>query len=576
MNGGPWVIRAVRWWFGFWFGPGGRATTVWLVWAGMTAALLGFIQRYGQNIPSWEEWVFLPGLLGERDRLNWMFERLQEHRYPLGRAVFLGLFELSGHDFRAGMYASAVALSAAAALLLRAVAALRGRIDYPDILIPALVLSVGGSENLFLGYQIQFTLDALLAAALVRSATSPSPGGRRLFTDGVLITLLALGGWVGLAFVPAGVVWIAWRTWSWYRQKRSAIRAAGVLVLPATAAAYFVWCYLDVRRHPLPGATLNLPAETAKVWVQFLANSCGTFGPDWMPWSGVAGVGLLLLVVVVLGRDLLFRPDRRSTAAGWLVVVSAVVLMGYGLANRRPNGYAVRNLPFIALVPIIAHLLAVRSAGRFPVWVRAVGTAVVVCVVSYIYWHGWRTGVGSASFFWERNRQYERDRAAGLPLNFLASRHQQFPLPEFRDSLRLLRDTGHPSARGIPDPLAMRAEPLVIPSPSHDPIPNDPVPVAANERPPVWRFDLGADRSITGVRVRFEYPKSTTRVPMHVVWERPDGTTGAALCQPWLIPFGWEFDFWVNDRVRTLWFRPVHQSDEMTLLGAQLLLPADR
>jgi hypothetical protein len=566
--------RALLWWFAFWAGPSGRAAAVWLAWAGLTAATVGFIRRYGQDIPSWEEWVFLPGLLGERSRWGWVFERLQEHRYPLGRAVSLLLFDLGGWDFRVGMYASGLLLSAAAAVLLRAVAVVRGHNDHPDLLIPVLVLNPGGYENLTLSYQLPFAVNVLLAAILVRSAASPSAAGWRLTADTTLVALLALGGWVGLAFVPGGLVWIAARAWGRYRRDGSLGRLLGVIALPAAAAGYFVWCYLEVQRNPLPGAAANNPATAARVFAEFLSGAVGTPAQGWWPWSGVFGVGLFAVVGTVLARDLLTRPDRRSTAAGCLVVLSALALMGYGLAQRRPNGFAVRNLPFVALLSVVAHLVVVRWASRRPAAVRIGGTLVVVPLAVFVYWHGWRTGADGAGPHWGRNVRFEQDRPTGLPLNFLASRHQLFPFPGFADSLRLLRDRGHPAAAGIPDPPELRAEPLPVPPPTAEQIPGDPPTAVVRGRPRVWKIDLGGERAVAGVRVRLEYHVPFHSVPLQVVWTRPGGGVRTAECRPWLIPYTWDLDFRVDDRATAVWFRCLEEEkDRFDLRGVQLLLP---
>ncbi|MEO2090225.1 MAG: hypothetical protein ABGY75_12095, partial [Gemmataceae bacterium] len=548
MGSGTWFGWAVRWWFGFWFGPTGCSVSVWLVWLGLVGATAGFITRYGQNIPSWEEWVFLPGLLGERSRLGWVFERLQEHRYPLGRAASLGLFELCGHDFRAGMYACGVILAAAAAVLLRAAAAVRGRNDYPDILIPALILNPGGYENLILAYQLPFALDVLLAATLVRSAANPSLAGWRILTDAAVVALLALGGWIGLAFVPGGLVWVVWRAWGWYRRGGSVVHAVGMCLPVVVAAVYFAWCYWEVRVNPLPGATANGPTAAVRVAAEFLSGAVGTVAWEGWPWSAACGVGLFGFTTAALIRDMVARPDRRGTAAGWLAVLSAVALMGYGLAQRRPNGFAVRNLPFVALVSVLAQLVVTRWAARQFAAVRITGAVIALPLAVFVYWHGWRSGVDSASPHWERNEQFDRDRQAGLPLNFLASRYQMFPLPELRDSVRLLRDHGHPAATGIPDPPPVRGEPLAVPPPTREPVPGDPFRAAIQGTPRVWKFDLGSERAIVGVRVRVHYHGNSTGVPMHVLWTRQGGGVATAGCRPWMTPFSWEFDFPVDDR----------------------------
>src|SRR5688572_15035986 len=87
--------------------PQGGREGVWrfltLVWLVMTLAALGYVLAFGHNIPWGDEWEFVPALTGrEPAGLPWLWAQHNEHRLPLPRAIYLGLFRLTG-DFRAGM-----------------------------------------------------------------------------------------------------------------------------------------------------------------------------------------------------------------------------------------------------------------------------------------------------------------------------------------------------------------------------------------------------------------------------------------------------------------------------------------
>ena len=211
------------------------ARVVLVGWAALSISAFALVLRYGQNIPAWEEWYYLPVFFGDSPRVPWLFERLHEHRYILGRAVFLVGFDLSGGDFRAGMFLSAGLLSAAGWVLARAAAEAQGRADGADLLLPALMLNLAGYENLLLGYQVQFTLNVLLAAVFLRLAVNFEPG-KPLGTAtkaGALTVPLALGGWAG--FRPATddlgrVVGLVRQGWGASPSPTCGSRAAGRVV----------------------------------------------------------------------------------------------------------------------------------------------------------------------------------------------------------------------------------------------------------------------------------------------------------------------------------------------------------
>src|SRR5687768_10149786 len=109
---------------------GGRERVTWfplLTWAAMTVAGLGFVLGFGHNVPWGDEWEFVPVLTGhESAGPRWLWAQHNEHRLPLPRAIYLGLFRLTG-DFRAGMVLQVLLLSALALGLLRYLSAARGR-----------------------------------------------------------------------------------------------------------------------------------------------------------------------------------------------------------------------------------------------------------------------------------------------------------------------------------------------------------------------------------------------------------------------------------------------------------------
>src|SRR5579885_1016081 len=114
-------------------------------WAVMTAAALGLVLGFGHNAPRQDEWEFVPALTGHEPAGPWMWKQHNEHRLPLPRAVYLGLFRLTG-DFRSGMVAQVLLLSGLALGLMRYLAWLRGRPAWAAVFVPVGLLNWGHVE----------------------------------------------------------------------------------------------------------------------------------------------------------------------------------------------------------------------------------------------------------------------------------------------------------------------------------------------------------------------------------------------------------------------------------------------
>src|SRR5215217_1322068 len=110
-----------------------RVTTVspyfvWATWALTFFAALAFILCFGSNVPYWDEWSMVEALVGDRSvDAQWLWSEHNGHRIPLPRLLLLGLYRLSGSDFRAGMYFNVVALGALSFAMIWLAKVKRGR-----------------------------------------------------------------------------------------------------------------------------------------------------------------------------------------------------------------------------------------------------------------------------------------------------------------------------------------------------------------------------------------------------------------------------------------------------------------
>ena len=543
------------------------ARWAWGGWLALTVALFAYVLRHGRDTPMWEEWYDLDGLYGVTSPFDWVFGRLNQHRYVVGRATMYALFHATGGDFRAGLFVSVGLLSAATAVVLGTLRQLRGRSHGIDGIVPLLLMNPGASENLLLGYQMHFTIDVLLIAVFVRCVALADvwPPGVTAWRVSVLTALLALGGWVGLAFVPGATAWVALLI---VRGRR---RDALALVVPLLACGFFAWSYVELQRNPVSVEVPNGGAAMARVVGEFYAMTFSNLGPPWWPVSGVLAVlstaALGATQVSSLGRS----PGRRAVAVGVLAVVFAVAMMAYGTGKMRPVGFAVRNIPLLAFLPILAVIHGVKFVGPVRHRVELAATAVAVALALTVHVRGWIDGEKAGSAHRTKYDRFAADRDAGMPLEFLVSRHQMFPCSEVYTGTRLLRSRGHPFARGIPDAPPYRVVPLTVTRPANEAVPGDPDGEWVVGTPPVWRLDAPSRQHVAGVRVKLRYPRACERIAIQLMWRKADGTTGVSVCMPWLTPNDWTLDFWVDGIAAEFWLRPMHQADAFELLSAELL-----
>ncbi len=553
------LVRAWQWWIG----DSGRAVFVWVGWAVCSVAILNYALRFSVNIPAWEEWLTLPQLLGESDPWPWFVGRLQEHRYVIGRVTLWLVFHTSGGDFRAGCAASAVLTSLAAAVLMRTARKLRGSHHYADLLPVFLLLNPGSCENFFLGYQIAFAWDVLFAALFIRVAADADtrPAHATGSRAAGLLALLSLGGWIGLSFVPPGACWLLWLAWRGGWRSWSAAGLAGAAV---ALVGYFVWNYWELKQNPLPGEPpQNDPVTMLRVLTEYAALMFGPRGTKFPVTLGWVGVAVFAATVVALGVQAV-RAPRRAAAGGALVVVLAVAIMGVALSLRRPSGFAARNIPLLALVGSVAFLWMGRWAwdrSRYHP-LRAVpfaGSILVAVGGGVITFYGWAEGLVIGKDHRDRHKAVSHDRE--MPVRFLASKHYLFPDPLMVERYQSLKRWGHPSMAGVPDdPPCVEGADLPF-EPFAGAIPKDPHPPGPRGPQPMWRAVLPQPTHLVGVRLSFRYSRASNQLPIMVLWSRPDGTVGTAVCLPWVISYVWTMDFPINEVATAVWVRTDYDPD---------------
>ena len=511
-----------------------RSAAVWLVWAVASMWVAVYVARHGHNLPANDEWAFVRiSYAPWSERLEWIGERHMEHRFPLARAVFLGLLEVTGHDFRAGMWLTTILLSCSAASLILAASRLRGRTSFADAGFPLLLLHLGHTENLLMGYQIAFTITvaALAFFALLIAHSHLLDPMRAAFWGAVLLVPIALGGWLGLVFIPPLSLWVGWQ---WWRARGAGL---GVLAILAGVVGYLIWSVWFLLAAGGVQYVEGVPDPVARIRALLGVTALGLgpgFGRSVKPeWSGAVILAMQAGTIRALLRVGCRSPEERPVAWGLLTLMMGVWAFAFAVGFGRGSGLASRYSAFAALGVAVPLLALARYGGPSTriVTLIVIGSAIVAVVNE-------RPGRLAGVRLDERYRSVLADRDSGMPIDLLAERHQDFWLGP-AEGWQALWDNGFPLLRGVPParPRKTHSAAFRRNEEAHDGR-------VAFAR---YRVDLGAERPVVAVRVRF-------RAGLWVPWERMmftwiDPITGGhqrSAVRPWIRPIEQSVVFWIN------------------------------
>ncbi len=505
------------------------ARAVWGVWLGMTAWVAVFVAKHGHNLPVTDEWAFVPVYYGGwREKLTWLFHRHCEHRFFLGRGIILGLLWITGIDFRVGLWVTVVFLSAASAVLILAARKLRGHTHPVDVIFPLLLLHLGHTENLVMGYQLVFTLTVLylaLFALLIAHSEGLRPATTALLGS-VLLVPIALGGGQGLAFVPALGCWVAWQAVRGLRSKQyAAVAVAGVLGL--AVVGYFVWIALDQLVYVRGTPIRNGPWETVHVAAQVFGLGVGPLGmyekpiAGWVMLAADSLVALALLVIVIR------RPSERIITGGLLMLLGGVFTFALAIGHARDSGWSSRFAAFSAFGPIVLMLTLARFAdsGRRSILWSVVVIALGIAATWANAVHGNRNATTSDVTY----HAFRADARAGLPIDLLAERNVR--MWDFTPAgWRTLWEHGFPLLAGVPGPYSGPVIPVAF-APDTTPDPNSTL--ARN----CYSVAITPGQEVYAVRAVFRVSAASAWEPLHFEWTDPvSGQLKRSAAAPWVKP----------------------------------------
>jgi len=392
------------------------------------AATAWFVARFASPIPFADDLGMAPAMAPDfRVSLEWLWSQHNEHRIPLPRAVYLGLFRLL-RDVRAAMFLEVAILGAASFALVRAARFVRGRGALADAFFPLLLLHWGNAENLLMGFQIAVTIPvAAVCAFLALVAASPRlPAPRAAAGIGACLVVLPLCGGSGLTQAPPLLLWAALLGLrNRVARDASTRRSARILLAGAALSASIGALYLVGFERP-PGAALaTSPVRVATAALQFLSLSIGPVAEDLWPFSAVILVLPVLAAAAALVRALRGGTRDGSRAAGILACMASVALMALAVALGRAG---MTEAPLFAtrFVMLPAPILAAAFLGMLacaPPRIARIGTGGLCAVMLLLLPLNARTGVR-----YGRTREHDHhlvavDVARGMAPLELAERH---------------------------------------------------------------------------------------------------------------------------------------------------------
>jgi len=436
----------------------------------LSLSLLGFVFFYGGNVPYLDDWDIVPALTGNQAiTFSWLWSQHNEHRLPLPRLLLLGLYQLSGFDFRAGMVFNAAAVILMAVLMLHAAARIRGELSLTDAFIPLLFLSWAHYDNLLWSWQVGFVSAILLAILAIHAISrSPTPTWRTGLCMGILVCALPLTGAVGLAFAAPLSIWMMVVVWV-YRRRDT--RLATTFAIGGALGLLLICLYfIGYQRAAIQ------PPNSSREWlsgtVDFL--SMGLAPLSRAGYDSIAGVsarelaGYAIAAMLLAGllADMFVRPSRSEfiRASGLAAIISGALILALGVAWGRGGQCVMPRYVTLGAPGLMAIYLSslIRPGSAIGFCARTV----LLLLAVLIAWPNMSAARARAQDRLENKiLPFERDLQSGVPPLVLADHYSQppsalYPRPRQDDlaaDIRMLKERGIGLFRSVHDDPSYRA-----------------------------------------------------------------------------------------------------------------------
>ena len=364
-------------------GPGpegpepGAVAFVWGAWGLLTLAAIGFVARYGSNVPVWDDYNLVRELVGNRPvTLEWLWEQCNEHRIALPKLILLTADRVAGNDVRAGMFLSVAALSGLSAALIGLSAMLPGGNRPSDALFPLLLLSVGQATNLLWSNQFIHALSIAVGTAYLLPIVAEAawPTRMTVVLAGVGLGLLPLCGADGADVRPGLALWLLGAAVAEASSVRAGrwLRAGTVVAAMVPGLTLTALYFRGFRQGLYPGAPGGI-TNGLRTGLQFLTGGIGIPAAVLWPWTGAATLGLTAVSLLLLGRAWARRPDERPRIFGLAAFLAAMLALAAAVAWGRSwtgnlagfqDRYITMATPLWCWFAFVVRLYAGPSIGR--------------------------------------------------------------------------------------------------------------------------------------------------------------------------------------------------------------------
>lgn len=404
----------------------------------LIVAYLVFIQRFGVNVPFWDEWnlgkLVLRHSKGELSLFELLTVKHNEHLMGGAFALMLTFHALSDYNSKAILLLSAALQVAAIGLFLalgwRLLPGGRRRGWYA-LLISLPLVSLAPAWNILWGFQTAWYLITFLLLAslwcLSRAVTPGRSSGLSLIVLGSFTAVIASFSSVqGLAVWPAGAAYLYFALGG----GRLALYDSRIvlwLVFALSTAALYVWVSsLTPTTHSTTTGVAALIAADPLALVRFtLAMLSTVWGDKLGAWATIAGapIGLLIasgLLAALVARD---RAELALPIALMTFGIMFALMVGIGRVRlgqaaaieSRYSGYLL--LAAAGSVLALLHLTTNMASESRATAVRALLVALVVAPF-----------VSAAISGLETGRQWREDRGIGAQILLDAENQARFKI----------------------------------------------------------------------------------------------------------------------------------------------------
>ncbi|HEV3410193.1 MAG TPA: hypothetical protein VG095_07855 [Chthoniobacterales bacterium] len=297
--------------------------------------LLGWINRYGINVPVGDEWALVPFFEKWRNhQLTFadLYRQHNEHRILVPKLIYLAFADLTNWNLRAEMFFSATLCAGTSAgiyvLLRRTVGGPPGKVLLIWAAANLLLFSPAQAQNWLWGFQLQMFIPNLCFVMTLVVLTSEWKWNAKFAASVLLSAVATFSFGAGLLLWPVIALFLALRGESRWRV------AAWLVVGAVVVALYLPGYYRVPRPQPSTGNWLEYPGY----FLAFLGGALVRRAGGELPVAAmIIGTVALAFYAFMFAYFLRARGEVLRKAASWLVfapfVIGSAALAAYSRVN---------------------------------------------------------------------------------------------------------------------------------------------------------------------------------------------------------------------------------------------------